>query len=200
MRRSARWSLRRSSRRCRGRSWRPDRRCRRPNRSRCRCRCVRRRRTRRGLCRRGSCARYCRRSRRSGRSSHCWRARRRCGNGGSRLRCRRLSSHRRRRGSCRFRRHNCRRRRRRCSSRTHTRSLSRRVPRLFVGFCLCFFGRFRVGYALNVFAHFLRDIHGDGTGVRLFFCDAVSGQQVNNGFRLDLQLARQLVYSNLICV
>jgi hypothetical protein len=182
----------------------PDSRCRRPNRSRCRCRCGRRRRSRRGLRRRGSCgrgSRYCRRSRRSSRSSHRWRAGCRCGNGRSRLRCRRLSSYRRRRGSCRFRRHNCcRRRRRRCSSRTHTRSLSRRVPRLFVCFCLCFFGRFRVRYALNVFAHFLRDIHGDGTGVRLFFCDAVSGQQVNNGFRLDLQLARQLVYSNLICV
>jgi hypothetical protein len=51
-----------------------------------------------------------------------------------------------------------------------------------------------------VFAHFLRNIHGDGTRVRFFLCDAVSGQQVNNGLGLDFQLARQLVNSYLICV
>jgi hypothetical protein len=51
-----------------------------------------------------------------------------------------------------------------------------------------------------MFAHFLRNIRGNGTRVRLLFRDAVPGQQVNNGFRLDLQLARQLVYSDLVYV
>jgi len=49
-------------------------------------------------------------------------------------------------------------------------------------------------------ADFYRDILGDGTRVRLLFGDAVTGEQVNNGFGLDLQLAGQLVDSDLIDV
>ncbi len=36
--------------------------------------------------------------------------------------------------------------------------------------------------------------------MRLLFRDAVPRQQVNDGFRLDLQFAGQLVDSDLICV
>jgi len=36
--------------------------------------------------------------------------------------------------------------------------------------------------------------------MRLLFGDAVSREQVNNRLGLDLQLARQLIDSNLICV
>jgi len=51
-----------------------------------------------------------------------------------------------------------------------------------------------------MFPHFLRDIHGDGARVRLFFRDAVPREQVDDRLGLDLQLARQLIDSNLICV
>jgi hypothetical protein len=49
--------------------------------------------------------------------------------------------------------------------------------------------RFFFGGTLNLFAHFLRDVRGDGARVRLLFRDAIPGQQVNDGFRLDLQFA-----------
>jgi hypothetical protein len=51
-----------------------------------------------------------------------------------------------------------------------------------------------------VLADFFRNVRGNGTGVRFLFGDAVPGQQVNNGLGLDLQLASQLVDSDLIDV
>jgi hypothetical protein len=51
-----------------------------------------------------------------------------------------------------------------------------------------------------MFAHLLRNILGNGARVRLLFRYAVAGQQVNNGFRLDLQLARQLINPDLVYV
>ena len=36
--------------------------------------------------------------------------------------------------------------------------------------------------------------------MRLLFCDAVAGQQVNDGFGLHLEFAGQLVNADLICV
>jgi hypothetical protein len=49
-------------------------------------------------------------------------------------------------------------------------------------------------------ANFFRDIGGNRAGVGLFLGDTVLRQQVNNGFRLDLQLASQLINSDLIDV
>jgi hypothetical protein len=60
--------------------------------------------------------------------------------------------------------------------------------------------RFGVRQALQVLANFLRDIYRNGAGVRLLFGDAVPCEQVDDRFGLDLQLARQFIDSNLICV
>ena len=51
---------------------------------------------------------------------------------------------------------------------------------------------------MEVLAHFLRDVDGNRTGVRLLFGDAVSRQQVNDGLGLDLQLASEFIDSDLI--
>jgi len=59
---------------------------------------------------------------------------------------------------------------------------------------------FLFGHALNLFAHFLRDVLGNRARVRLFFRYAIPRQQVNDGFRLDLQFAGQFVDSDLIYV
>jgi hypothetical protein len=53
---------------------------------------------------------------------------------------------------------------------------------------------------LELLANLLGDIRRDGTRVRLFFRDAVAGQQVNNCFSFDLELAGQFVDAYLICV
>ena len=86
------------------------------------------------------------------------------------------------------------------SGRTHPRRFCCRVLRVFFRLGLGFRRCFRVRYALNMFAYFLRDILGNGARVRLLFCDAVARQQVNDGLRLDLQLARQLINSDLVYV
>jgi hypothetical protein len=87
----------------------------------------------------------------------------------------------------------------RCS-RPHPRGFRRRFLRFFVRFGsrfrLCFF----FGGALNLFAHFFRDVRGDRARVRLLFRDAIPRQQVNDGFRLDLEFAGQFVNSDLIYV
>ncbi len=138
-------------------------------------------------------------------------SRRACRRSRNRRRRRGRSSRRRRfrcRGRCRSRRGRCRshglrrcnHRLHRCSRWTHPRRFRRRVPRLFVRFGLRFRRCFRVRYSLKMFAHFLRNIRGYRARVRLLFRDAVSGQQVDNGFRLDLQLASQLVNSDLVYV
>jgi hypothetical protein len=50
-------------------------------------------------------------------------------------------------------------------------------------------GRFGGGFifaASQLLAHLLGDVHRDGARVRLFFRDAVAGEQVNNCFGFDL--------------
>jgi len=59
---------------------------------------------------------------------------------------------------------------------------------------------FGVRHTLQVLANFFRDVHGNGARVRLLFGDAVSCQEVDDRFRLDLQLARQFINPDLICV
>jgi hypothetical protein len=49
---------------------------------------------------------------------------------------------------------------------------------------------------LNFFGY----IGGDGTGMRLLFGNAKTGQKVNDGFGLDLEFARELIDADLICV
>jgi hypothetical protein len=61
---------------------------------------------------------------------------------------------------------------------------------------LCF--GFRL--TLKVLANFFRDVHRDGAGVRLLFRDAVAGQKVNDRFGLNLELAGQLINSDLVGV
>jgi hypothetical protein len=48
--------------------------------------------------------------------------------------------------------------------------------------------------------NFFRDIGGNRAGVGLLFGNAESGQKVNDGFRLDLEFARELIDADLICV
>jgi hypothetical protein len=49
---------------------------------------------------------------------------------------------------------------------------------------------------LNLF----RDIGGNRTGVGFLFGNAKTGQKVNDGLRLDLEFARELINADLICV
>jgi hypothetical protein len=48
--------------------------------------------------------------------------------------------------------------------------------------------------------NFFRDIGGNRAGVRFLFGNAESGQKVNDGFRLDLEFACELIDADLICV
>jgi hypothetical protein len=89
---------------------------------------------------------------------------------------------------------------RRNCRRPHSRSLHRRILRFFICLGRRFRLRFHFGNALNLLAHFLRDVHRNRTRVRLLFRNAVAGQKVNNRLGLDLQLAGQLVDSDLVCV
>jgi hypothetical protein len=85
-------------------------------------------------------------------------------------------------------------------NRSHPRGLGRGILDFFLRlgsrFRLCFL----LGGALNLLAHFLRDIHRNRARVRLLFRDAIAGQQVNNGFGLDLEFSGQFVDSDLIYV
>jgi len=63
-----------------------------------------------------------------------------------------------------------------------------------------FRGAFGVRDALQVVLNFFRDIGGDGTGVRFLLGNAEASQKVNDGFRLDLEFARELIDADLICV
>jgi len=85
-------------------------------------------------------------------------------------------------------------------SRPQPRSLRRRFLRLFFRFGSRFRLRFFFGGTLNLLAHLFRNVRGDRARVRLLFRDAIPRQQVNDGFRLDLEFAGQLVYSDLIYV
>jgi len=63
-----------------------------------------------------------------------------------------------------------------------------------------FSGAFSVRYTLQVLLNLFGDIGGNGTGVRFLFGNAESGQKVDDGFRLDLEFARELIDADLICV
>jgi hypothetical protein len=52
---------------------------------------------------------------------------------------------------------------------------------------------------LQLLANFHRDVFGNRTRVRLFFRDPVARQKIDDGLGLDLQLAGQLIYADLIC-
>jgi hypothetical protein len=74
-------------------------------------------------------------------------------------------------------------------------------------FCRCFFRRtldfrrsFGIRYTLQVVLNLFRHISGNGTGVRFLFGNAKTCQKVNDGFRLDLEFARELINADLICV
>jgi hypothetical protein len=91
-------------------------------------------------------------------------------------------------------------RRHRNRRRPHSRGFRRRILRFFFRLSRSFRQGFRFGSALNLLTHFLRDVHRNRTRVRLFFRNAVAGQKINDRLGLDLQLAGQLVDSDLICV
>jgi hypothetical protein len=61
-------------------------------------------------------------------------------------------------------------------------------------------GRIGLRLSLNGAANFLRNIHGNGTGVSFFLRDTEAGEKVNDGLGFDFELAGQLVNSNLISV
>jgi hypothetical protein len=88
----------------------------------------------------------------------------------------------------------------RLHSRSHPRGLSSSVLRFFFRFGGRLNVRFLFGGPLNLLAHLLRDVRGDRARVRLLFRHPVPGQQVNDGFGLDLEFAGQLVNSDLIYV
>jgi hypothetical protein len=82
---------------------------------------------------------------------------------------------------------------------------SRRPPR--GSFRRCFFrrafgfgGGFGVGNALQVMLHLFGDIGGNRARVGLLLGYAKTWQQVNNGFRLDFELAREFIDADLGCV
>jgi hypothetical protein len=85
-------------------------------------------------------------------------------------------------------------------SRSHPRGLGSSVLRFFFCFGNRLSVRFLFGGSLNLFAHLLRDVRRDRARVRLLFRHPVPGQQVNDGFGLDLEFAGQLVNSDLIYV
>jgi len=63
-----------------------------------------------------------------------------------------------------------------------------------------FRGGLGVSDTFQMVLNFFRDIGGNGAGVGLLFGNTKSGQKVNNGFRLDLEFARELIDADLICV
>jgi len=85
-------------------------------------------------------------------------------------------------------------------SRSHPRGFRSRFLRFFFSFGSRFRLRFLFGGPLNFFAHFHGNVRGDRARVRLLFRDAIPGQQVNDGFGLDLEFAGKFVDSDLIYV
>jgi hypothetical protein len=88
---------------------------------------------------------------------------------------------------------------RRCG-RSHPRSFRGRVLHFLFRLGSRLRVRFLLSGSLNLFAHLLRDVRGYRARVRFLLRDAVPRQQVNDGFRLDLQFAGQFVNSDLIYV
>jgi hypothetical protein len=105
----------------------------------------------------------------------------------------------RRRRRCR-----CRRNGRRRSCRTHPGSLGGGFLGFYVhlsfGFRLGFRLGFRFSLSQQIFANFFGDIFRNRARVRLLLGYSIPRQQVNDGFRLDLQFTRQLVNSDLVYV
>jgi hypothetical protein len=91
-------------------------------------------------------------------------------------------------------------RRRSHRRRSHPRGFRRGILCFFLRFGSRFRLRFLFGGSLDFFAHLLRDIGRNRARVRLLFRDAIAGQQVNNGFGLDLEFSGQFVDSDLIYV
>lgn len=75
-----------------------------------------------------------------------------------------------------------------------------RFRRCFFRGTLGFRSAFGIRYTLQVMFNFFRDVGRNGTGVGLLFGNAKTGQKVNDGFRLDLEFARELIDADLICV
>jgi hypothetical protein len=48
--------------------------------------------------------------------------------------------------------------------------------------------------------NFFRHVGGDRAGVRLLLGYSKTRQKINNGFRLDLEFAREFIDADLICV
>jgi hypothetical protein len=180
--------------------------------------CRRRRLRNGGLCRsHGSCrvfdswlgrGRWWRRRdrlRQSGRRGWCrrWRLLR-DGHGGRGLGCNRWSGNRyggRRRlhrGSGWSDRVHGRRRRRHRRGRLHPGRFRCGLLRCFIGGDFLFGGYFRFGDIVEMFPHLYGGVHVNRTRVRLLFGDASFRQIVNDDFRLDLELAGQLVDADLI--
>jgi len=86
------------------------------------------------------------------------------------------------------------------SCRWSRRSSRSRFCRGFLGGTFGFRRTFGVRHTLQVLLNFFRDIGGNRAGVRFLFGNAESGQKVNDGFRLDLEFARELIDADLICV
>ncbi len=76
------------------------------------------------------------------------------------------------------------------------RGLRRRFFRSAFGF----HGGLGVRDTLQMVLNFFRDISGNRAGVGLLFLDSKTRQKVNDGFRLDLEFARELIDADLICV
>ena len=70
--------------------------------------------------------------------------------------------------------------------------------RCFIGGDFFFGGYFRLGDIVEMFPHLFGGVHVNRTRVRLLFGDANFRQIVNDDFRLDLELAGQLVDADLI--
>ena len=70
--------------------------------------------------------------------------------------------------------------------------------RCLIRYCLLFRFRFRIGQRAKVFAHPYGCFYVNRTGMRFFLGNAGFGQIVNDGLRLDLELASQFVDSDLI--
>jgi hypothetical protein len=81
---------------------------------------------------------------------------------------------------------------------------ARGLRRGILGIFFCFGSGFRLrfgfGDSLNLLAHFFCHIGRNRARMGLLFRDAIPGQKVNDGFGLDLQLAGQLINSDLIRV
>jgi hypothetical protein len=65
-----------------------------------------------------------------------------------------------------------------------------RLRRRFFRGAFRFDGGFRLRDTLQMPLHLLSDVRGDRTRVRLLFGNAKTRQKVNDGFGLDLELAR----------